>query len=323
MNGRPAESSDYRSPLGPRAFYQQPSILGGRAARNYQHRVERVQKMLQGTTRSDFGVVEAESYVQSPITYLLSQRNMLRSRSWLSHRVAARAGRHNYDNPPPPDSVTAMTFDELRSHPELIEGVNISITSDSVSDYGNRLEDGLDKQAADLYTLGRVYFHEREFARAGQQFEMLKVLEETAPRPYIAAALAAVERRDYHTAIANLVEAIERANSLEELLFDRESFYLKAQDFSNALQNLYQSTQSGDSSGHAGLLVAFYAMQRNDMNTAISAVESAENYKRPAPTIASDLAPETTQDPDAATIKRFADWLRAHREKMRVAASPN
>lgn len=311
----------YKSKFAPRTAREQPLIIGGKPVLYHQSRIEQIRQQFSGTNRYEFGLVQPEPMPASPISYLLNQRNSLRTRTWLGQRIANRAGRAYYELPTPPDDLAALNREEIRKRPDLLEGVNISPAS-SKEGPNRELENSLGQQAADLYTLGRVYFHEREFVKAGHQFDMLKVLEESKPRPYIAATLAAVERRDFSTAMANLIKAIELSQSLQDLLFDREAFYLKAETFSQSLQGLNQAVQRGEAGGRGGVLVAFYAMQRNDMNTAITAIESAERYTPPAPMIVSEYAPETPADRNLDAIKRLAAMLREHREQAAGAPVP-
>ncbi|RIK64780.1 MAG: hypothetical protein DCC65_13785 [Planctomycetota bacterium] len=131
----------------------------------------------------------------------------------------------------------------------------------STSDFLDELSGGLSSKGDEYYEVGMAYFRNGDFVRAKNYFELDREIHRQHVRPYIADVLTASE--------------IRRAQRLEELAVDRESFFPDPVKFDRtlSLMNVMVNQAPDQPATHA--LLAYYSWLNGDTATARSSAERA------------------------------------------------
>ncbi|MFQ5423936.1 MAG: hypothetical protein ACE5F9_08140 [Phycisphaerae bacterium] len=154
------------------------------------------------------------------------------------------------------------------------------------SGYDDHLQSVLNRRKEAYYAKGVDYFSDGKLSQARRCFEICKTLDRDNARYFAADAVVAFTHRDANRAVLDLYTAIRRADALDELripivnnrLTGERGFYGDDRGaFERAVDdvNIWANASHG-TSGHAKVLLAYFAWLKGELRTAVTATREAE-----------------------------------------------
>lgn len=248
------------------------------------------------------GLLDRVAARRSPISQLLESRNLLKGRSRLAKRSTALVGRQDYVL----GEDGGLLGGAIGVKPLRLDVGTEPTTGTAGATYTDGLAERLKSRADAYFDLGLAEFRDGKYIEARQHFGLVAQLEPNRSRAFVAAMIASYQRADFSTASMNLVLAVKKAESLEDLRIDWRLFYSSHAKFQTVIDSINLIARS---EGSAGLLHAFYAFLNGDLRAAVAAVNSTvrrlEAEKKPASWRAGDSA----GTPHLSVAQRFLDLL--------------
>ncbi len=183
------------------------------------------------------------------------------------------------------------------------------------SGYDDHLQSVLNRRKEAYYAKGVDYFSDGRLSQARNCFEICKTLDRDNARYFAADAVVAFTHKDANRAVLDLYAAIRRADALDELRIpimnnrltgergfygdDRGAFERVVDDV-----NIWANASQG-TSGHAKVLLAYFAWLKGELRTAVTATRDAERD------LPEDLLPVVT---------KFRGFLLAEQEQAAPTA---
>ncbi|MFH1417720.1 MAG: hypothetical protein ABII12_05465 [Planctomycetota bacterium] len=248
--------------------------------------------------RFEYGMLSDVPPPSSPITQILHQRNLLSVRSPLGRRASILIGRNPLTTlSSPGDTENALAKDAVNSAPEP-EGAFAS----EPGNYEDLLAARLERRAAEAFDLGAAYYRTGDFSRARHSFDMAQQVWSDKAQPYLGAMLTSYRMGSYHRATTELVNAIERMQTLDDLkiegfierFFEGEGLSAKQAEFRKIVDSANVFVAATQGSARPNLLLAYFAWMNGDLGTAIAAAE---------------IAPEGYREEQQEHIRRFHELL--------------
>jgi tetratricopeptide (TPR) repeat protein len=230
------------------------------------------------------GVLPPEQPSASPIRNALEQRNLLKPRSLIAKRVAARAGRLDYlpdENGDWRGAVSPRAERDFRPAPVPPPSVAPTLN--------DRMADDIKQQAEEYFELGLANYRAGRLNEAADCIALVKEIERDSPRGFIADVFIAQSSQCYFRAIMSLHRAIQNAKSLDDLKIDRfiERMYPgdevddQRRAFRREVEVLNLLVNQNPEISQPFILLAYYAWLNGDFGTAVSAAEKAERGSAP------------------------------------------
>ncbi len=146
---------------------------------------------------------------------------------------------------------------------------------------------------------------------------MVRQLEPSEARAYVAGVLVSYQRRDFASASLNLVLALDekRSKSLSDLWLDPLRFYPKRRGFQTVFKQLSQAAKTDRTTAHDHLLFSYYAWLNGDMNTAIGSARTAEAALEAELDRRAKGRGRVAREDRASYAKRFREMLIEARDK--------
>lgn len=141
---------------------------------------------------------------------------------------------------------------------------------------GDALEQRLARLADGYFDNGTQAFTKGKFIQAKNYFDLVRELEPTKTRSYIAMALVATQRTDFATAWWNILQAIDIADDADDLRIDLNRFFKSAEDSRRTREAINRAALSYPDVGTISGMLAYYSFLNGDLGTAADAAANAE-----------------------------------------------
>jgi len=213
----------------------------------------------------------------SPIKQMLDRRNLLAPRSPLARTAAAHLGRLDYV----PDAETGVMAGDVSAWPAPADPSKVPSTL--VPDDG-RFQDTLGgrlAREADAYFEKAVEaFRNGNFSQARQYFELVGVIERDRPRAKLGAMFASFQSANVLQASLQLLLALDRTKTADDLRFDKDLLYTSA-EFQRTLDAVTIWVRKTPDRPEPHLVLAYFAWLNGDLVTAREAIGMAEKKMPP------------------------------------------
>lgn len=255
----------------------------------------------------------------SRVAQMMNRHNLLRSNSELARNRSALIGRQDYIL-----EANGRWRGEV-SPLESSDSVNVLNAERAAAplNYSSRLSAQLEEKADRYYRQGVASFREGQYPRSRDYFQLVRQLEDDQPRAFVANVLVSLQGSDVNVAVTSLIHAIDRAESLDDLMVEWKEFYVKEQDFRRIVNSVNVLAKSGDGTNKAmNLMLAYYSFLNGDLNTAIATAELAEGQTTGGAPANTD-SDQKSANPLTAAAKRFGEFLVAARDQGKAPEGGN